>query len=119
MLRELYEDGISLSTLYSSTQRLYRKAGYEPAGSQVCYELSILSIGFNDHTLSIHQASPTECEPFDKLAHARARLTNGNLDRTRGLWQRIFSVPDKTVYAYLIGELNEPQGHVIYYQDAS
>jgi predicted acetyltransferase len=117
LLRELYDDGTPLSTLYPSTQRLYRKVGYEPAGSQVRYELPISSIGLNDHTLSIHQASPTDRELFDKLAHARAKLTNGNLDRTQGLWQRIFSVPDKTVYAYLIGEPNEPQGYIIYYQD--
>lgn len=38
-VREVREQGYALSTLYASTQRLYRKAGYEAAGH--CYRLSV------------------------------------------------------------------------------
>lgn len=48
VLAEAHDQGFALSTLYPATQRLYRQAGYEQAGSHGLWEVSLASIGRSD-----------------------------------------------------------------------
>jgi predicted acetyltransferase len=115
-LAELHDSGTALSSLFASTQRLYRRVGYEQAGNRNFHELSLAAIGAMDRTLPIVSVGVDEPRPFEEPARARARITNGNLDRSAGLWRRILSFPDQTVYGYVIGDVAAPEGYVIYYQ---
>jgi len=118
-LKELHEDEIPLSVLYASTQRLYRKVGYEQGGSSYSYELLLSSIGLMERSVPIHQVTTvTDHEVFHDLARDRAKRTNGNLERNEGLWERIVTLSDKTTYAYLIGRQDRPEGFVVFYQNS-
>ena len=119
-LAELYEQGVAISALYASTQRLYRKVGYEQAGSRYQYQLPLASIGLKERSVPLHRIDGVEHDAYHEPARARARITNGNLERSAGMWERIVTYPyrDKTVYRYLIGEPDRPEGYLFFYQDA-
>ena len=117
-LEELHESGTALSSLFASTQRLYRRVGYEQAGNRYYHELPLSAIGGLDRSLPMVSVGVDESRPFEALARHRARITNGNLERSAGLWQRILSFPDQVVYGYLIGDAADPEGYLVYYQQS-
>ena len=69
-LKELYEDNVPLSALYASTQRLYRKVGYEQGGTRYSYQLPLSSIGLAERSIPIHEVAITNHEVFHDLARA-------------------------------------------------
>ena len=115
-LEELHENGTALSSLFASTQRLYRRVGYEQSGNRHYHELPLSAIGEMGRPLPVVSVGVGDSQPFEEQTRQRARITSGNLERTAGLWQRILSFPDQTVYGYLIGDVAAPEGHIIYYQ---
>ena len=117
-LRDLFEQGVPISTLYASTQRLYRKVGYEHGGTAYIHQLPLDAIGRRQAVLPMHQVTAESRAPFERLAESRARVTNGNLQRSDGMWERLFFFRDKHCYAYLIGEEAKPQGSLVYYHGA-
>jgi predicted acetyltransferase len=118
-IRELAREGEPLAALYASTQVLYRSVGFEQAGSRCVYELPLTSIGIEDRTLAAHRVELTSPAPFVAVATARARGTNGNIERTPGLWDRLFSAPDKPHYGYVLGDPSAPEGYLIYWQEST
>lgn len=119
-LAELYEQGVAMSVLYASTQRLYRRVGYEQAGSRYQYQLPLASIGLNERSVPLHRIDGTEHEAYHEVARARAKVTNGNLERNAAMWERVVTYPygDKNVYRYLLGAPDRPEGYLFFYQDA-
>ncbi len=117
LLGELSEQGVPLSGLYASTQNLYRKVDYEQAGTNCSYSVHIESLRQHDRELPL---IPWDGErgPLETLATKRAKMTNGNLDRSDVMWERLFSFLDKKTFTYLIGSADDPQGYVVYYQEA-
>lgn len=116
-LRELYTNGVPLSVLYAATQRLYRKVGYEQAGSFCRWEIAADSIQISDRTLPIQLVNPANHEVFHKLYQQNAKVANGHLERNECLWQLAIEPPkDQVIYAYLIGEEAQPEGYVIFVQ---
>ncbi|OWY67351.1 GNAT family N-acetyltransferase [cyanobacterium TDX16] len=116
VVRELHSSGIPLSVLYPATQYLYRKAGYEQGGSHCGWEIPTQSIQVKEQPLP---AIPVELERFEwrKLYQQQAKLNNGNLERHHSIWQRLIQSDVKeTVYAYLLGSLDRPQGYIIFRQ---
>jgi predicted acetyltransferase len=115
LLEELHADGTPLACLFPSTQQVYRSVGFEQAGSRCRYKLPLSSIGLSDRDLPVTRIDPQRCaELFAATAEQRARRSNGNLQRTPGLWQRITQHPDKTSYCGVIGPMDAPQGFVSY-----
>lgn len=114
-LKELYAKGVPLSTLYPATQRLYRKAGYEQAGTCCHWELPIESIRLNERTLPI-RAIPPQPEFFHNLYQEWAVNNSGNVDRSSTMWALVLQPPNEKVYAYLIGSQTQPEGYVIFNQ---
>lgn len=115
-LRELHAEGTPLAALYASTQRLYRKVGFEHAGTWAYHELPLSSIGLSERPLAMQAVPPDRHEIFHEPARVRARRTNGNLERTHGLWEKLVSPPGETMYAYVIGDRQNPDGYVIFQQ---
>lgn len=116
ILRELHEDGIALSTLFATTQQLYRKVGYELAGTRHLYELPLSALPRAQRRLPLTPVDMSDPSVFFALNDRRAARTAGHLLRTAGLWERLTTVPDHTVYGYLLGPDDEPEGYVIYHQ---
>jgi predicted acetyltransferase len=118
-LKELHSKGVPISVLYPATQRLYRKVGYEQAGTICGWEIPTDSIQILKQPLSM-KAVPVDSEVFRELYLHQARLNNGNLDRHSSLWIPVISTDkDEKIYAYLIGTVDQPQGYIIFSQKRS
>ncbi len=118
-LKELHSKGVPISVLYPATQRLYRKVGYEQAGTICGWEIPTDSIQILKQPLSV-KAVPVDYEVFRELYLHQARLNNGNLDRHSSLWIPVISTDkDEKIYAYLIGTVDQPQGYIIFSQKRS
>lgn len=119
-LRELQETGIPLSSLYASTQRLYRRVGYEQAGSRCKFTMPTRAIGIEDRVLSVRPLDPTRHEVFHDLYRAQAKRGSGHLDRSRAIWERMANPREgeKAIYAYLVGKEKDavPEGYVVFTQ---
>lgn len=113
-LRELYAADVPLSALYPATQRLYRKVGYEQAGSYTKWSISAAAIQIIDRTLPLHPIVPINFEAFHNLQQRYAQHHNGHLDRHAAIWQDLLS-PEANVsmYGYGIGSTEQPEGYVI------
>jgi predicted acetyltransferase len=118
-VKELYENGVPISVLYPATQRLYRKAGYEQAGATCVWEIPAESIQVREQLLAIKPVVPINLEVFHDLYHKQATLNNGNLNRNEFMWEGVSKPLEKEpLYAYLIGEADQPQGYIIFSQHA-
>src|SRR5690606_27546009 len=97
LLEELHEDGTPIACLFPSTQRVYRSVGFEQAGSRCRYKLPLGSINLADRELPVTRIEPeAAARLFAPVAQERARRSNGNLERSSGLWDRLTHHPDKT-----------------------
>jgi predicted acetyltransferase len=117
-LEELRAQGIPLSTLYASTQHLYRAVGYEQAGTRVKYSIHLPSMPIAPHpdrSLPMRAIDPTDSAPFSETYAKLGAMTNGMLDRGRAIWQRVHFRPEtEMLQGYLVGEEGDPQGYVIF-----
>lgn len=117
-LQEMYTQEVPISVLYPATQRLYRKAGYEQAGSYCTWEISTASIQIREQPLSVQPINPKHVEILYSLHQQQAKLTHGYLDRHPVLWQGLMQTEEQeTLYSYLIGDKDQPQGYIIFAQD--
>ena len=116
ILRELPNEGIALSTLFATTQQLYRKVDYELAGTRHLYEVPLAALPRATRPLPLTPVDISDPSVFFALNDRRASRSAGHLLRTAGLWERLTTVPEHTVYGYLFGPRDEPEGYVIYHQ---
>lgn len=123
-LKELYANGVPLSTLYAATQRPYRKVGYEQAGLCCHFALPTESIRLDMGKVSAQeirrlpmQPVSLDCDIFPALYQQWAVKNNGNLERNQVMWRLLVESPkDEAIYAYLIGSESQPEGYVIFKQ---
>ena len=113
VLKELHAQRTPLSVLYSAAQPLYRKAGYEQAGTLCTWEISTSSIELRDDSLPIEPVSLDSSE-FAALYQRQAQQINGYLDRNSVIWQGLLdSQKNIPPYAYRLGTAAQPQGYII------
>ncbi|MGA9377355.1 MAG: GNAT family N-acetyltransferase [Phormidium sp.] len=118
-LQELYEREVPISALYPATQRLYRKVGYEQGGSFCRLEIPTNSIGLSDRTLPIQPVTSINSAIFSDIYCQSAIKINGNLDRNQAIWSGIIQPREQEViYAYLVGPQSQPEGYIIFFQNA-
>jgi predicted acetyltransferase len=116
IVREMRATGTPLSALYASTSRLYRKVGYEHAGSSTVFEISTQHLGAVRAGEPLHAIDPGDHARMRPLHDAEARETNGLLERPPGMWTRVSRKRDGDVFAYLTGPESDPTGYVLYEQ---
>ncbi|QLE56057.1 enhanced intracellular survival protein Eis [Nostoc sp. TCL26-01] len=117
-LKDIHTQEIPISVLYPATQRLYRKAGYEQAGSYCSWEIAADSIQMREQSLPIQPVVATDNPIFQDLYYKQATLTHGYLDRHPAIWHGLI-YPDhkETIYSYLIGDKDQSQGYIIFTQE--
>ncbi|MDB9342977.1 GNAT family N-acetyltransferase [Nodularia spumigena CS-586/05] len=117
-LQELYHQEVPISVLYPATQRLYRKAGYEQGGSYCTWKISTDNIQVKELSLLLQSVDPQNYLIFQDLYQQQAKFTHGYLNRHPAIWQGL-TQPDaqETVYGYLIGDKDQPQGYIIFTQE--
>lgn len=113
VLEELYTKEIPISVLFSAAQPLYRKAGYEQAGTLCNWEVSTDSIRSQHHTLEVRSLN-LDSDLFAKLYDQQAYLNQGFLDRNSVIWQMIKHA-ETPMYAYQF----ENEGYIIFQQQQS
>ena len=98
VLREAYDRKLGLSTLYASTQTLYRKVGYEQAGTRTRYRIPANALILRTTSDGAHapRGGPTwrQLNPQDEQAVLNcytnfAQHQNGMLQRGPYIWGRV------------------------------
>ena len=117
LLEELQATGTPLATLFPSTQVPYRRVGFEQAGTWNQFQLPLTQIGRQRRLVPIHEV-PLEAQSFHSLATHRASISNGNLSRSPGIWDRLFAPtdPEHPVRGYLLGDRDNPDGYIVFEQ---
>ncbi len=116
-LEELHTAGAALSVLYPATQPVYRRAGYELAGSWIRYRMACAAIDIRDRALEIRRLDPETARPVLQQAYdTRARRTAGQLARRAERWERVLSSERDEVHVYAAGPAGAPEGYVVFSQ---
>ena len=113
-LRELKDSGTPLASLYASTVRPYRAVGFQQAGVRTMYSIDIAKLANIKSDLPVHRCVNPDIGALEKIAQRRSQSTNGHLQRSNALWQRIIHPygPRKTT-TYLFGDAADPEGYLI------
>ncbi|OLP17591.1 GNAT family N-acetyltransferase [Leptolyngbya sp. 'hensonii'] len=119
VLQSLHATDIPLAVLYASTQRLYRKVGFEQAGIFCRFSVPAKTLISRHRRLEMIAVDPQNWQIFADLYQQQAIANNGNLDRHPVIWQRIVHSSSEPLYAYLIGSETNPQGYVILHHQAA
>ncbi len=103
LLKELHREGIPLAALYASTQQLYRSVGFEQSGHNLTYSLPMNSLRRMEYKsqVLVERCTMPEFRRLEVAAELRAKRSNGNLQRTEGLWERIFEPIGLTTSTYV------------------
>ena len=116
VLRELRDGAVPVSTLYPSNLRLYRKVGYEQAGSSCTFAAPASLMPLAPRDLPARAVDPAEHEVFHDMQRRFGERSNGNLARNRTIWEGKVDGTRTKPYAYLIGPDSEPTGYVVFHQ---
>lgn len=103
-LRELAASGVPLSTLFATTQTLYRQVGYEQAGHRGALTVPLSSVDVHDRPRPPHcwrKLPDFDPAPLLPLHRRFVAQTDGMLDRGPYAWRRVWDWRERkaTVYA--------------------
>jgi predicted acetyltransferase len=114
VVEELEGNGCALSALYPATVPVYRRVGYELAGSYLNYAIESDLVDVRDRELTVELSD--DAETFKTIYQQRARTTSGNLDRSDYFWERLLDPPKTTQHRYVVGGPDGPEGYVLFTQ---
>lgn len=111
-LREAKAGGSPLSTLYPATQPLYRRVGFEQAGSFFEIRTKAANLELGERALSLRPIQFTDAEAIRECYRLQAQQQQGWLDRGPYIWTRVVSPLGETVYGYLVEGEAGVEGYV-------
>lgn len=118
MMRWVVEDtrarGFPLSGLYPATQPVYRRVGYEQAGTWIQYEIPIDAIAGKDRELDVTPTGLHELELLKPVYEQACKREPGKLDRTIWGWTRILEPVRGKAYSYRVGQGDGVEGYVVF-----
>ncbi len=115
-IAELCDAGVALSVLYPATLGLYRKSGYEPAGSRFRCSVRTRDIPVGPRDLDVRRIDESDREAITALYSALARDQNGYLDRGPYIWGRVRAPRAAPCQGYLVETDAGLEGYVYFYQ---
>jgi predicted acetyltransferase len=115
-VRDLRGRGVPLSTLWASTQALYRKVGYEQAGTFCLYEVPTRALPRFPSDLPVHPIDPVEDRDLLKSIAARAPKPTGAVRRDDLLWSHLTNPEKERIFPYVVGPIDTPEGYVLLFQ---
>lgn len=118
-LRDMHARGTPISSLYPATVPLYRRAGYELAGSR--YEISIpireMSPIKGAQAMRIERITDADEPAIRAMYLEQARPTPGLLDRGVFSWRRVFEPRGERATGYkAVNERGEMEGYLFMLQ---
>jgi predicted acetyltransferase len=113
-VREMGEHGVPLSSLFPMTQPLYRAVGYERAGVEFRATVPTSAMVGGDRSLAIRAATPADEPAIEEVCRRRARVSPGNLERGRYVWERIRRPTGDIAYGYVVEGAAGIEGYVYF-----
>lgn len=115
-VRELYSEGIPLSSLFPANIPLYRKSGYERAMERGVVEIKLADINTRNMKLEVVKHKGKSLKVLKEVYRKFASETNGNIDRSEIEWGRILKPWWRTAPSvYLIKRGRQVEGYVVLY----
>lgn len=78
---------VPLALLYPASYTLYRKSGFEVAGTAFVHRVAARDIDLRDRRLPVRPLGPEDLDAVKALRATLAREADGNLDRPERLWE--------------------------------
>ena len=101
MEAEALSQGAAMATLFASARPVYRKIGYEIAGSEIIYEAETSALPART-ALSFRAIVGDIGEQLSEATSSRAAISNGLLDRSAQHWRELLATPRHALAAYAI-----------------
>lgn len=102
-LRELRAQGVPLAGLYPATQPLYRRVGFEQAGSRYEIRVQLSGLDFQERSLALRPVQESDMPALHEVYRRHARKQQGWLDRGTYIWNRVLKPRgEPTAYGYLV-----------------
>jgi predicted acetyltransferase len=99
---EMREQGVPVSVLYPATLPLYRRVGYELAGSRFEIRISLRAIETRDREFEVRPIG-SDVPPEVQQVHARRALhSSGHPDRNDMIWRRTTAPRGENAQGFLI-----------------
>lgn len=114
-VRELRGRGVPITTLYASTEYLYRSVGYEQAGNFFRYQAPTRSVPRFASDLEVHSIEPSDSDLMKSITD-RAGRPNGFARRDDLLWKHLADPDEDRAFAYVVGPREDPEGYVLFLQ---
>ena len=111
-LRDARKRGIALSTLYPATLKLYRGAGYELAGTRFSYSARAADLPRQKPALQRVALGEAELALSEQLYRTVARESQGYLDRSPYIWDRVRAPGAKPARGVLVVGPAGPEGYL-------
>lgn len=116
VLAEMREAGIPLSTLYPASIALYRKFGYELAGTRFAVRLNPARIDVMDRGCTVRPFREADQPGVEDVNRRWAASHDGNIDRDAYFWHRVFHPRGQDTRGFIIEADGCPEGYVFYQQ---
>jgi predicted acetyltransferase len=116
MLRELASRGIATSSLYPATIPLYRRVGYELAGTHHEITVPITAIECRDRTLPLRLMTSDDDDAVKACYRAHATRTNGHVDRGPYIWKRVHAPRGEVTRGFVVGQGTNVDGYAVVYE---
>nr|WP_228530650.1 MULTISPECIES: GNAT family N-acetyltransferase [Myxococcaceae] len=111
-LRELHARGVPLATLYPATQPLYRRVGFEVAGSRFEVRVPGSALALRERALTLRPIAPADALAVQAAYRRHAQLRPGLLDRGDYVWNRVLHPRGETAYGYLVEDGSQVEGYL-------
>ncbi len=116
VVRELCQSGVPLSVLYPATQPIYRRVGYELAGTWTRYRIPVAEIDLRERGLPVERVALADAADLQAAYDQRAAVESGNLDRTPWCWQRILDPARGKAFGFRVREHGRTRGFAVFSQ---
>ena len=113
-VRALHADGVAISTLFPATQPLYRRSGYELAGSHFRVTVQTDRLRTHDRELAVRRATDSDIADIDRLHVLDARENGGNIERSPMMWARIRDPEEGHPHAFVVERDDGLEGYLYY-----
>lgn len=118
MLHGMRERGEVISSLFPATTRLYRRLGWELAGSYLWRGVAprVLQTLAQPTGVALRPGGAADLEALRPCYAEFAAAQNGQLDRPEAWWRRLVALWDERSVFIAHGPDGAPQGYVVYRQ---
>jgi predicted acetyltransferase len=114
---ELHAAGVALSALYPATEPLYRRAGYERAGSRFEIRVPARALAAAGRAAPLRPAEAADDAAIRDACRTRAAACPGNLDRNAYIWERVREPRGEIAQGYVVeGPRGRIDGYVFFTQ---